>query len=71
MLQDTILALQSMSEFAQMGFLVSASDSKNINMQVAMTGTNFSHQVSINSRNALVLQTYQVNTRSRNSLDSK
>ncbi|KAL5012796.1 hypothetical protein ScPMuIL_011347 [Solemya velum] len=57
--QDTILALQSMSEFAQMGFLVSASDSKNINMQVAMTGTNFSHQVSINSRNALVLQTYQ------------
>lgn len=59
-LQDTILALQAMSEFAQLGFLASQTDIRNINMNVSLTATNFSHLVSINPKNALVLQTYKV-----------
>ncbi|KAL5011374.1 hypothetical protein ScPMuIL_009925 [Solemya velum] len=60
--QDTILALQAMSEFARLGFLGSAAGIRDINMDVSMTATNLSHLVSINSKNALVLQTYQPKT---------
>ncbi|KAL5012797.1 hypothetical protein ScPMuIL_011348 [Solemya velum] len=60
--QDTILALQAMSEFAQLGFLASAVDMRNVSMDVSVTATNLSHLVSINSKNALVLQTYQPKT---------
>ncbi|XP_041347121.1 alpha-2-macroglobulin-like [Gigantopelta aegis] len=48
--QDTVLALQALSQFAKMAY------AKNFDIQVHLKAGSFSHSFSINQRNALVLQ---------------
>nr|AVP12646.1 CD109 antigene-like protein 1 [Littorina littorea] len=48
--QDTILALQALSEFARLAY------SKSFNIEVSVTAASFAKQFSVNQNNALVLQ---------------
>ncbi|XP_071088378.1 CD109 antigen-like [Haliotis cracherodii] len=48
--QDTVMALQALSEFAKMAY------SNNFDIQVTVSSGSFSHQFSVNQNNALVLQ---------------
>ena len=52
--QDTILALQSLSEFARLAF------SKTFDIQLTVTAGTFSRQFSVSRNNALVLQSADV-----------
>ena len=52
--QDTILALQSLSEFARLAF------SKTFDIQLSVTAGTFSKHFSVNRNNALVLQSADV-----------
>ncbi|XP_067661520.1 CD109 antigen-like [Haliotis asinina] len=52
--QDTVVALQALSEFAKMAY------SKNFDIQVTVNSGNFSHQFFVNQDNALVLQNVEL-----------
>ncbi|XP_048243530.1 CD109 antigen-like isoform X4 [Haliotis rufescens] len=52
--QDTVLALQALSEFAKMAY------SNNFNIQVTVSSGSFRHQFSVNQNNALVLQSVEL-----------
>ncbi|XP_048758952.2 CD109 antigen-like isoform X2 [Ostrea edulis] len=52
--QDTVLALQALSEFAKMAY------SNNFDIQMTVTTGSFSHQFSVNARNALLLQSVEL-----------
>ena len=53
-LQDTVMALQALSEFAKMAY------SNNFDIQMTVTAGSFSHQFSVNAQNALLLQSVEV-----------
>ncbi|XP_048243540.1 CD109 antigen-like isoform X14 [Haliotis rufescens] len=52
--QDTVLALQALSEFAKMAY------SNNFDIQVTVSSGSFRHQFSVNQNNALVLQSVEL-----------
>ncbi|XP_062608191.1 CD109 antigen-like isoform X3 [Saccostrea cucullata] len=52
--QDTVLALQALSEFAKMAY------SSNFDIQMTVTTDTFSHQFSVNAKNALLLQSVEL-----------
>uniref|UniRef100_K1RWY1 CD109 antigen n=1 Tax=Magallana gigas TaxID=29159 RepID=K1RWY1_MAGGI len=54
--QDTVVALQALSEFAKMVY------SNNFDIQMTATAGNFSHQFSVNAKNALLLQSIELPT---------
>lgn len=54
--QDTILALQALSEFARLAY------SNNFNIQVDVTAASFSKHFTINQANALVLQSAEMSS---------
>ena len=54
MFQDTVLALQALSDFAKMAF------SDTFQMDIAVSAGQFNHEFHINPHNALVLQTSEV-----------
>jgi len=53
-LQDTVLALQSLSEFAAMVY------SNNFDLQITVKAGTFSKQFQVNPTNALILQATEV-----------
>ena len=53
-LQDTVLALQSLSEFAAMVY------SNNFDLQITVKAGTFSKQFQVNPTNALILQAVEV-----------
>ncbi|XP_071088381.1 CD109 antigen-like isoform X2 [Haliotis cracherodii] len=52
--QDTVLALQALSEFAKMAY------SNNFDIQVTVSSGSFRHQFSVNQNNPLVLQSVEL-----------
>ena len=56
MSQDTILALQALSEFARLAY------SKTFDIQVTVTAGAFSKHFSVNQNNALILQSADVSS---------
>ncbi|XP_022321696.2 CD109 antigen-like isoform X2 [Crassostrea virginica] len=54
--QDTVMALQALSEFAKMAY------SNNFDIQMTVTAGSFSHQFSVNAQNALLLQSVELPT---------
>ncbi|XP_069130827.1 CD109 antigen-like isoform X2 [Argopecten irradians] len=52
--QDTVLALQALSEFARIGF------SENFNMQIGITAGQTTHTFNVTRQNALVLQSLEL-----------
>nr|XP_034324217.1 CD109 antigen isoform X1 [Crassostrea gigas]XP_034324218.1 CD109 antigen isoform X1 [Crassostrea gigas] len=54
--QDTVVALQALSEFTKMVY------SNNFDIQMTATAGSFSHQFSINAKNALLLQSVELPT---------
>ncbi|XP_067663894.1 CD109 antigen-like isoform X3 [Haliotis asinina] len=54
--QDTVLALQALSEFAKMAY------STNFDIQVSVNSGSSSHQFSVNQNNALVLQSVELSS---------
>ncbi|XP_052721975.1 CD109 antigen-like isoform X2 [Crassostrea angulata] len=54
--QDTVMALQALSEFAKMAY------SSNFDIQMTATAGSFSHQFSVNAKNALLLQSVELPT---------
>lgn len=60
--QDTVLALQSLSEFARMAY------SDSFNMEIAIRAGHTFHNFTVTKQNALLLQSIEVSTATRGAL---